>query len=97
MGFLGLGSGLLNNWVKAWYISLLRYYAEKYRKNWYFYHNIVAVEPLNGMSLHSCAKSWLSKISDDDAIIDNVYCEILADKAHIRQTVQNIKNMNRVG
>lgn len=22
MGFLGLGSGLLNNWVKAWYISL---------------------------------------------------------------------------
>lgn len=82
---------------KAWYISLLRYYAEKYRKNWHFYHNIVAVEPLNGMSLHSCAKSWLSKISDDDAIIDNVYREIMADKAHIRQAVQNIRSSCNFG
>lgn len=80
---------------KAWYISLLRYYASKYMKRWFFYHNVVSMMPVNGISLHSRAKFWLTKFDDDETVIDKIYDDIMADKDHIRQAIQNTRNSVR--
>ncbi|HEF0123874.1 TPA: hypothetical protein R8G81_002993 [Citrobacter youngae] len=77
---------------KAWYLSLLRYFCNKYGKTWYYFHNLVSVTPLNSLSLSSLTKSILEKDSDENVVFSRLREQVLADETLIRQVIKNIKN-----
>lgn len=80
--------------TKAWYMSLIKIYCKKHSVEWYFYHNLVSMVPINNTSIQTVVRDFMGAVDSDDELFKAVYKRIKASRNTIKNAINNVRSQD---
>ena len=75
-------------------MSLIKIYCKKHSVEWYFYHNLVSMVPINNTSIQTVVRDFMGAVDSDDELFKAVYKRIKASRNTIKNAINNVRSQD---